>query len=115
MVLLLLTPAILSVVVFCAHLFRSDGALLVLPLLLSLLLLLVERGWVARFFEVLLLIAALEWARSAVSLAIERADAGQPRLRAVLILSGVGIFTLFSAVLFETRTLLRFYPRPYDE
>lgn len=115
MVPLLLLPAVLSLLVFCAHLFRDGSIFLMLPVLFSLFLLLVRRAWVARFFEVLLLVAALEWARSALFLALERDEAGQPWLRAVLILAAVALFTLFSGSLFETRALLRFYPRPYDD
>lgn len=115
MVFLLLFPALLSLLLFCAHLLRDVGFLFMLPVPFSLLLLLLQRGWVARFFEVLLLLAALEWGRAALFLAIEREDAHQPWLRAVLILSGVALFTLFAAALFETRTLLRFYPRPDDD
>lgn len=115
MVILQLTPAILSVLVFCAHLFRNDSVLLMLPVLFSLVLLFVERGWVARFFQVLLLIVALEWARSAVVLAMERQEADKPWVRGVLILAAVGLFALFAGVLFETRTLVRFYPRFYDD
>jgi len=115
MVLLLLAPTILSLLIFCAHLFRSDGFFLMMPVLLSMPLLLVERGWVARFFQVLLLVVALEWARTAIVLALERDEAGQPWVRAVLILAAVALFALFAGVLFETRTLVRFYPRFYDD
>jgi len=115
MVLLQLTPTILSVLIFSAHLFRNDSVLLMLPVLFSLVLLFLERGWVARFFQVLLLIIALEWARSAVVLAMERQEAGKPWVRAVVILATVGLFALFAGVLFETRTLVRFYPRFYDD
>ncbi len=115
MVFLLLFPTVLSLLVFCAHLFRDYGLLPVLPVLLCMPLLFVPRGWVARFFQVLLLVAALEWARAAFVLAIEREDAGQPWLRAVLILAAVALFTLFAGVLFETRTLVRVYPRFYDD
>lgn len=115
MVFLLLAPTLVSLLAFCAHLFRDYGMVPVLPVLLTLPLLLVARGWVARFFQVLLLVAALEWARAAFVLAIEREDAGKPWLRAVLILAAVALFTLFAGVLFETRTLLRVYPRSYDD
>jgi hypothetical protein len=115
MVILLLSPTILSLLIFGAHLFRNGAIPLVLAVLLSLPLLLVERGWVARFFQALLLVVALEWARSAFVLALERDEAGQPWLRAVLILAAVALFALFAGVLFETRTLLRAYPRSYDD
>jgi hypothetical protein len=115
MAVLLLFPTVLSLLVFAAHLFRSQGFLPVLPILLCLPLLFVPRGFVARFFQVLLLIAALEWTRSDVALALEREDAGKPWLRAVLIFAVVALFTLFSGILFYTRTLLRVYPRLYDD
>jgi hypothetical protein len=115
MVILQLLPTVLSLLVFCAHLFRDYGFLPVLPVLLSLPLLFVPRGWVARFFQVLLLVAALEWARAAFALALARDEAGEPWLRAVLILAAVAFFTLFSGALFETRTLVRAYPRFYDD
>lgn len=115
MVLLLLLPGVLSLLLFCAHLFRDGSIFLMLPVLFSLLLLLVRQGWVARFFEVLLLVAALEWGRAALFLAIEREDQGRPWLRAVLILAAVALFTLFSGALFEAPTLMRFYPRRDDD
>jgi len=109
------TPAILSLVILCAHLFRN-GPFLALPLVLvSFPLLLIPRGWVARYLQFVLLIAALEWGRYALFLAIEREEAGQPWLRAVIILASVALFTLFSAALFETRTLLHAYPRRYHD
>lgn len=115
MVLLLLAPGVLSLLVFCAHLFREGAVFLMLPVLFSLFLLLVRAGWVARLFEVLLLVAALEWGRAAFFLAFEREEEGRPWLRAVLILAVVALFTLFSAALFETRTLMRVYPRRDDD
>jgi len=115
MALLLLLPAVLSLLVFCAHLFREGALFLMLPVLFSLPLLFVRRGHVARFFEVLLLVAALEWGRAALFLALEREDQGRPWLRAVTILVAVALFTLFSAALFETRTMMRIYPRRDDD
>jgi hypothetical protein len=115
MAFLLLSPTILSLLILCAHLFRGGSLVLVLLVLLSLPLLLVRRGWVARFFQVLLLIAALEWGRTAFLLALERDEAEEPWLRAVLILAATAIFALFAGVLFETRTLVRVYPRLYDD
>lgn len=114
MVLLLLLPAVVSLLVFGAHLFRAGAFFLMLPVLFALFVLFVRRGWVARFLEVLLFLAALEWGRAALFLALEREDQGQPWLRAVLILGVVALFTLFSAALLETRTMLRFYPRRED-
>lgn len=115
MAILHLTPAVLSLIVLGGHLFRN-GPFLALPLVfVSLPLLLIPRGWVARYFQFALLIAALEWVRYAIAVGLERDEAGQPWLRAVVILAAMALFTLFSAAMFETRTLLHLYPRRYDD
>jgi len=108
---LLLTPAIFSLLVTCAHLFRGGAGLLVLVVLPLPWLLLLRRGWVARFFQVFLLLATLEWIRTGVVLALERHKAGAPWLRMALILGAVATFNFFAMALFETRTLQRIYPR----
>lgn len=104
-------PAILSVLVFCAHLVRGGGLLFVFPLLITLPLLFVPSGRVARLFQILLIGMAFEWVRVAVTMAIERREAGEPWIRLVLILGGVAAFTLLSAGLFENRHLRAAYPR----
>ena len=109
--LLRLLPAILCLVLLCAHLVRA-GMLVLVPLcLLMLPLLLVPRGWVARLWQVFLMAAALEWVRMAVFEAVERAEHGQPWLRMVGILGFVAVFNVVAALLFETEALSRFYPR----
>jgi len=109
--LLLLLPAILSLVLLAAHLLR-EGMLILIPFLLLLLpLLLLRRGWVARLWQVVLVAAALEWARTAVFLAADRAAAGESWLRMVVILAAVALFHLAAATLFETESLHRVYPR----
>ena len=109
--LLLLPPPILSLLVFCGHLLR-EGMLLLLPLLFMMLpLLFLTKGWVARLWQVVLMLAALEWVRTAVFLASERQDAGEPWVRMAVILGATAAFTFASALLFETRTLTEIYPR----
>ena len=111
MTLLLLLPAILSLLLLSAHLLR-EGVLVLIPLLFLLFpLLLVRRGWVARLWQVVLVAAAMEWVRTAVFLTADRADAGERWLRMVVILGAVALFNLVAALLFETDTLSRVYPR----
>ena len=63
---LLLLPTFLSLLIFCAHLFRA-GALLLIPLVLFVLpLLLIKSGIVARLFQLLLLFIAMQWAIYAI-------------------------------------------------
>jgi len=108
---LLLVPTVLSVLIFCAHLFRA-GALLLVPLvLLTLPLLLLRQGWVARLFQFLLLLIAIEWVLTAVFLANQRQAEGQPWIRMAVILGCVALFSGGAAALFETPQLHRRYPR----
>lgn len=111
MVLLLLLPAVLSLLVLCGHLLR-EGLLILIPLLFMMLpLLMMRSGWVARLWQIVLMLAALEWVRKAIFLAIERQEAGEPWLRMVLILGATAAFTFVSALLFEAGPLAEAYPR----
>jgi len=101
----LLLPALLSVLLIAAHFSRADmnavaGICLALPLLL-----LVRRRWATRLFQGLLLLAALEWARTAVALSTARADLGLPWGRLASILGLVTLFTLGSIFVFNTKRL----------
>jgi len=113
MTFLQLLPTLLSWLVFCAHLFRV-GMLPLLPFVLPLpLLLFVKHGLVARFFQVALLFIAAQWILVAVFKARERADAGEPWLRMLLILVGVALFAFLSAAMFESQRLQKRYPRSF--
>lgn len=111
--LLLLAPTVLCVLVFCASLFRGGFVLLIPPLVISLGLLVFRSGAVARWFQLLLLGITGYWVFRAVSLGLERAEAGEPWLRMALILGGVALFNLLAAALWESKTLLRHYPRSF--
>jgi hypothetical protein len=111
MTFLLLVPAILSLLVFCAHLLRSGAGILIPLVLMSLALLLVKHGLVARFFQFMLTLVAAQWVLTAIFSAREHAASGQPWLRMAIILGSVALFTFVSALLFEAPPLARRYPR----
>lgn len=108
---LLLIPTFLSLLLFCAHLFRNGWLLLIPFVLVMIPLLLVRHGLVARLFQLLLLFLAIQWALFGWMLAERRMDAGEPWLRLALILGGVALFNLIAAALFEAPPLMRRYPR----
>jgi len=110
-VLLRLLPALVCLVAFGAHLIWIRMAVLVLVIPFLLCVLFIPRGWVARFFQLLLALIAIEWVHAAVELAIERREAGEPWLRAVIILAGMAAFNLFAAWQFESEPLRDVYPR----
>lgn len=108
---LLLAPTVLCVLVFCASLFRGSFVLPIPPLVISLGLLVFKSGAVARYFQLLLLGITGYWIFTAFRLGLARSQAGEPWLRMALILGGVALFNLFAAALWESKPLLRHYPR----
>lgn len=111
MVVLLLTPTVLSFLVFSAHLMRGGMGVLIPLVLLSLGLLWLRTPCVARFFQLALLAIAILWGVQILVIAARRMADGEPWIRMAVILSFVALFALVSALLFETRTLRRRYPR----
>jgi hypothetical protein len=107
----LLLPTVVCLVVFGAHLIRSGMPLMVLLVPFVLCLLFIPRGWVARLFQLLLALMAVEWVHTAVSVALERRAAGEPWLRAIAILVGMALLNLAAAWLFEQPPLRDVYPR----
>lgn len=110
MLFLHLLPAIVSLLLLFGHGFREIGPS-VLPFVGIMTLLLVPHGAVARFFQFILCIGALEWARMAIFLAIERQAKGEPWIRMAVILGATSLFTLWAVVHFESDALRRLYPR----
>ncbi len=106
-----LLPVILNVIILAAHFLRDGRLFLVMALLWSLLLLLVKRPFVPRFFQVLLVLGGLEWARTTIGLINQRLLLGEDWGRLAAIMGGVILFTLASAFVFETRPLRQRYGR----
>jgi len=95
-----LLPAALCGLLMAAHAMRSGwGPVAVVLAALSPLLLLVRRPWMAVAARAALVLAALEWLRSAAAFAAERQAEGRPTLRLWLILGGVAAFQLLAAAL----------------
>jgi len=100
-----LLPAILSLLLLGAHFSRHNLSLLiVIPLVLLGLLFLCE-PWVARLVQWVLVLASLEWLRTAVVLALQRQDQGMPWARSAVILGAVCVFSLASALVFRSAGL----------
>jgi hypothetical protein len=104
-----LFPVILSLLLLGAHYYRAGLVLVAAVCALLPLVLLVRRWWVPRVFQGLLVLGALEWGRTLYMLAQMRIAFDQPWERMALILGAVAVFTLLSALVFETRGLRRRY------
>jgi len=105
MILIRLTPVLLSALLLAAHFSRADNLLVVVFSLMAPLLLLVRKPWVARAFQVVLLLGALEWVRTLVAIAAARQALGAPWLRMALILGAVALLTASSALVFGSKAL----------
>lgn len=111
MIFLLLLPAMLSFLLFAAHWLRPGNLFLVALSLLMIPLLWIPRPWMRRTVQVLLLIAALEWLRTTWDIAQSRMEAGDPWLRAAVILLAVTLFNLLAAFLLQLPRATRWYTR----
>ena len=100
-----LLPVILSLLLLSAHFSRQNLEPLILVPLISVGLLLVPQPWVARLTQVVLVLAALEWLRTAVILILQRQSLDMPWVRLAVILGVVALFTLVSATAFRSAGL----------
>lgn len=106
---LLLTPVVLSLLVLGAHFFRAGNVVMVAAVIVVLGLLTVPRRWAARTIQVALLLGAVEWVRTLVTLYQQRMQLGQPATRLAIILGGVALFTALSAAVFRSVRLRAWY------
>ena len=97
-------PAFLSALVLAAHFLRSQQHML-MGISLAIAVLVFSRTiWVRRIAQISLLAGALIWLWTMVDIAHARADAGRDALRMIIILSGVSLWTLLSALLLSVGT-----------
>ncbi len=92
----------LSTVLLAAHFYRAGQIALVLVCFAALPLVFLRKRPVIRAIQIFLVFGSLEWVRTAISLAIDRQALGLPWVRMALIIGGVALFSLFSALLLQT-------------
>lgn len=94
---------VFSSVLLAAHFSRVDLKGIALLCLLFPLGLLIKKRWALRIFQLYLFFGAGVWIQRTLVLRSLRIEAGEPWLRMVLILGGVPIFTLISALVLEKK------------
>jgi len=104
-----LLPVILSLLLLGAHFFRAGHTVLVLVSVTILLIMLIRKRWVARLVQAVLVIGGVEWIRTLLVFVKMRQAAGEPWERLALILGGVAIFTVCSALVFRFKSLRERY------
>jgi hypothetical protein len=106
-----LLPVLLSAVLLAAHFSRHAVPALIPVALLFPALLLVRRPWVPRVVQVVLVLAAVEWVRTAVALGSARRATGEPWVRMAVILGAVALVTALSALVFRLPAVRERYQR----
>jgi hypothetical protein len=105
MTILYLTPPSLFLLALAAHFYRRDRYLLAGLCIALIALLALPRAFVARVVSIALVAGGLVWIETAYTIAMFRVDMGQPWLRLVLILGGVALGSVLSALMFRTARL----------
>jgi len=104
-----LLPVFISLLLLAAHFFRAGQTVLaVIPLLLFVPLLLREK-WVPRLIQLALVLGAVEWLRTLVSVAQMRMEHDMPWVRMAVILGSVALFTALSSLVFRSKGLHKRY------
>ena len=95
-------PLAVSSLLIAAHFLRTGNIVVTIGCLAAPLLLLIRKPVVRIAIQVMLVIAAVEWLRTAFTIAQERAASGAPATRMFVILGSVALFTLLSAIPLRT-------------
>jgi len=104
-----LLPVIVSMLLLGAHFFRAGYAVLVLGFAVMPLLLLIRRPWVPWLIRTVLILGGIEWFRTLMVFKRLRQAVGMPWERLALILGGVAVFTVCSALVFRFSSLRQRY------
>jgi len=104
-----LLPVVVSFVLLAAHFSRNGIAALVVVSLAFPFLLLVRRSWVPRLFQVVLVLAGLEWIRATLMYVSRRQAAAESWTRLAVILGAVALSTACSGLVFRNSRLRRRY------
>lgn len=100
----LLLPA-LALLLLAAHLLHNGAHVLAAIPLVLIALLGLRRWWAGRLVQVVLFVATIEWALTAVGLAQMRAGHGEPYVRLLVILGAVALFTALAGLAFQNACL----------
>jgi len=104
-----LFPVILSFIVLGAHFLRLNQMEIGLFALIFPLFLMVKTKWTPRVFQVALLLATAEWLRSGILYVQMRQESGDDWVRLAIIMGGVALFTLLSALVFLNKKIKKHY------
>ncbi len=102
-------PVVFSFLLLAAHFSRIDISFLTIVSLLLPFLLFIKRKIIARIIQTVLILGAGEWIRAMFNYIEIRKETGEDWMRLAVILSCVSIFTLLSAIIFQTKAMKKIY------
>ena len=105
MIFLRLLPVLISFLLMAAHFVRAGQAGIAIVLLALLLLLTLRKTWVPLIIQLVLLLGAVEWVRTLISVAQLRIELDMPWMRMAIILGAVAVFTALSCLVFWSEAL----------
>lgn len=104
-----LLPVIISILLLAAHFFRAGQTVIVFLLAILLFLPMVKKYWAPWVMQAVLLLGALEWLRTLMTVANIRMEFGMPWTRMAVILGAVALFTACSGLVFRSKALRERY------
>ncbi len=104
-----LLPVILSAIIMAAHFSRAGMDVVAIVCLMLPFLLFIRERWIARAFQVLLVLGMFVWIHAAYNLIQLRQAMGEPWGRLAIILGIVALFTALSALVFQSKSLKERY------
>jgi len=104
-----LLPVFISFLLLSAHFFRAGETVLALLPIVLFIPLMFRQTWVPRLIQLALLLGAIEWVYTLVSVAQIRIQFGMPWVRMVIILGAVALVTALSGLVFRSKALRRRY------
>jgi len=77
---------------------------LIIPILLFL-----NKQWIPKLIQIVLIVGSLEWIRSLFYYVNQRQELGEPYFRLVIIIGVVALFTILSALVFKNKKIKELY------
>lgn len=108
---IILIPVFVSALLIAAHFQRNGLTIAAGFCLLSPGILIVKHPWSMTVIKLFLILSAVEWLRTLVSLVQMRMDYGMPWVRLSLILGTVALFTAASTLVFRHPQLQNRYKK----
>ncbi|OFX24427.1 MAG: hypothetical protein A2033_09910 [Bacteroidetes bacterium GWA2_31_9] len=69
----------------------------------------IKNKWIPRIIQILLILGSMEWIRTIFIFVEERKMYDMPWMRLAIILGSVALFTALSGLLFQIKSVKRFY------